>query len=446
MSTLPKGWTMTSLGAICERLVDGSHNPPKGVDVGLPMISARNIQGRNIYFDGCRYLSETDFEAENKRTAIRAGDVLLTIVGSIGRTAVVSEGILPFTLQRSVAVLRSPIATGQYLSYLLESVSVQEQLLANARGNAQKGIYLKELSKVAVPLAPLVEQKRITDKLDAALSRVDAARARLGRVPALLKRFRQAVLAAATSGALTEDWREERGLDEKWERVSVADVADEFSYGTSAKSSKTGLIPVLRMGNIQDGQLDWDDLVFTSNVDEIGKYRLVSGDVLFNRTNSPELVGKTAVFKGECEAIYAGYLIRVRCSSRLLPDFINYCLNSPAGRDYCWRVKSDGVSQSNINAKKLAAFEFDLPSVDEQREIIRRAESLFAIADRVQAQYERTFDRLSKLTPALLAKAFRGELVAQDPDDVPADQLLSGVKAPVKTVRGARKRAGALAN
>lgn len=147
------------------------------------------------------------------------------------------------------------------------------------------------------------------------------------------------------------------------------------------------------------------------------------------------------MFKGEREAIYAGYLIRVRCSDRLLPDFINYCLGSPAGRDYCWRVKSDGVSQSNINAKKLAAFEFDLPSIDEQREIIRRAESLFAIADRVQAQYERAFDRLCKLTPALLAKAFRGELVPQDPDDVPADQLLSGVKAPVKTAPGTRKRA-----
>jgi hypothetical protein len=105
---------------------------------------------------------------------------------------------------------------------------------------------------------------------------------------------------------------------------------------------------VLRMGNIQGGQLDWTDLLYTSDPVEIRKYRLQPGDVLFNRTNSPELVGKTALFKTDRPAIFAGYLIRVRCSDRLVPAYLVYCLNSPAGRDYCWRVKTDGVSQSNI--------------------------------------------------------------------------------------------------
>ncbi|WP_219847150.1 restriction endonuclease subunit S [Burkholderia multivorans] len=230
-------------------------------------------------------------------------------------------------------------------------------------------------------------------------------------------------------------------MSDAWDSVSLADVADDFSYGTSAKSSKVGLVPVLRMGNIQDGSLDWADLVFTSDADEIEKYRLVAGDVLFNRTNSPELVGKTAVFKGEREAIYAGYLIRVRCSNRLNPDFLNYCLGSPAGRNYCWRVKSDGVSQSNINAKKLAAFEFELPSIDEQREIVRRVESLFTLADKIQAQYDQASERLERLTPALLAKAFRGELVPQDTADESAEKLLERVNAlaaSVATKRGRR--------
>jgi type I restriction enzyme, S subunit len=177
-------------------------------------------------------------------------------------------------------------------------------------------------------------------------------------------------------------------------------------------------------GNIQSGRLDWSDLVYTSDLREIAKYRLAPGDVLFNRTNSPELVGKTAVYAGEREAAYAGYLIRVRCSSALKPEYLSYCLGSPAGRDYCWRVKSDGVSQSNINATKLAAFMFPLPTPEEQAEIVRRVESLFAWADRLEARHAAARAHVERLTPALLAKAFRGELVPQDPADEPASELL----------------------
>jgi type I restriction enzyme, S subunit len=104
-------------------------------------------------------------------------------------------------------------------------------------------------------------------------------------------------------------------------------------------------------------------------------------------------------------------------------------LNSPTGRDYCWTVKSDGVSQSNINAKKLGEFEFELPTFEEQAEIVRRVEALFAKADRIEAQYQKARQNADRLTPALLAKAFRGELVPQDPNDEPASALLERVKA-----------------
>lgn len=130
------------------------------------------------------------------------------------------------------------------------------------------------------------------------------------------------------------------------------------------------------MGNIQDGRLDLSDLVYTSDPKEIAKYKLRDGDVLFNRTNSPELVGKTATYRSEVPAIAAGYLIVVRCNARIVPELLTYFLNSPAGRAYCWRVKSDGVSQSNINAKKLAAFEFNLPPLSEQQKIVSKLDAM----------------------------------------------------------------------
>jgi type I restriction enzyme S subunit len=223
--------------------------------------------------------------------------------------------------------------------------------------------------------------------------------------------------------------------------------ASDFSYGSAAKSAPSGNVPVLRMGNIQDGNLDWSDLVYTSDPREIEKYRLTAGDVLFNRTNSPALVGKTAVYRGERPAIYAGYLIRVRCGERLDPEYLAYCLNSSPGRDYCRRVKTDGVSQSNINAKKLAAFEFKLPSMDEQREIVRRIEAAMDWLNIVATEQEKAARLLDHLDQGLLAKAFCGELVPQDPNDETAETLLERIRAArstePKSRRGRRARAAA---
>jgi type I restriction enzyme S subunit len=212
-----------------------------------------------------------------------------------------------------------------------------------------------------------------------------------------------------------------------------------MNYGTSAKSQREGEVPVLRMGNLQGGELDWTELAYTSDLAEIAKYLLDDGDVLFNRTNSPELVGKTAMYRGERPAIYAGYLIRVRCRPSLDPEFLNLSLNSPAARDYCWRVKSDGVSQSNINAKKLAAYPFLLPSVEEQEEIVRCAQELFTLADQLEARLTSARKIVDRLTPALLAKAFRGELVPQDPGDEPASVLLERIRAARQAEAGAGK-------
>jgi type I restriction enzyme S subunit len=145
------------------------------------------------------------------------------------------------------------------------------------------------------------------------------------------------------------------------------------------------------------------------------------------------------MYRGERAAIYAGYLIRVRCRPSLDPEFLNLSLNSPAARDYCWRVKSDGVSQSNINAKKLAAYPFLLPSVEEQEEIVRRAQELFSLADQLEARLTATRRIVDRLTPALLAKAFRGELMPQDPSDEPASELLARIRAARQADAGAGK-------
>src|SRR5579884_2197269 len=260
-----------------------------------------------------------------------------------------------------------------------------------------------------------IEQRRSVAKLEVLLSKIDSCKDRLAKIPIILKRFRQSVLAAACSGRLTADWRDrhpvrqaadvimeavqeelERSarsatqkarlqqifaireendsadLPRGWQFVALHKLCYSFDYGTSAKSHPSGKVPVLRMGNIQGGRIDWTDLAFTSDSHEIEKYLLQSRTVLFNRTNSPELVGKTAIYRGERPAIFAGYLIRINPVPQLDPEYLNLCLNTAYAREFCTRVKSDGVSQSNINAQKLGMFEVPFCSLPEQQEIVRR--------------------------------------------------------------------------
>ncbi len=157
-------------------------------------------------------------------------------------------------------------------------------------------------------------------------------------------------------------------IPEDWKVDPLGVLINQIEYGSSAKSSSRGLVPVLRMGNLQDGQIDWGDLVYTNNDYEISKYELNDGDVLFNRTNSIDLVGKTALYKGIKKAIFAGYLIRVKVDPQCLDArYLNYFLNTPTARKYGLSVVSVGVSQANINGQKLKSYPIPYPAhVEEQ--------------------------------------------------------------------------------
>ena len=187
------------------------------------------------------------------------------------------------------------------------------------------------------------------------------------------------------------------------------------------------------MGNLQGGEIDWGDLAYTSDKDEIEKYNLQPNTVLFNRTNSPELVGKTSIYRGDLPAIFAGYIIRINNVEELDPEYLNYCLNSDYARNYCWKVKTDGVSQSNINAQKLGKFEIPFCSLKEQKEVIGQIKRSFKIVEKIEKLYQENYSDLEQLDRSILAKAFRGELVPQDPSDEPAAVLLERIRAERET-------------
>ncbi|MBE8967567.1 restriction endonuclease subunit S [Nostocales cyanobacterium LEGE 12452] len=208
LSALPQGWIVVPLSEVVDKIIDGSHNPPAKQDSGRPMLSARNIENNRIVFGEFRLLSEEAFEIENRRTQVSPGDVLLTIVGTIGRAAVVPENYEPFTLQRSVAILSPSVTTSKFLMYQLQSPNVQSFFKETAKGTAQKGIYLQALGQTEILVPPLSEQNRVVAKIEELFSELDKGIEYLRTAQEQLKVYRQSVLKYAFEGKLTEQWRE----------------------------------------------------------------------------------------------------------------------------------------------------------------------------------------------------------------------------------------------
>lgn len=216
-------------------------------------------------------------------------------------------------------------------------------------------------------------------------------------------------------------------LPEGWSWARIFSITEELPYGTAKKSSPTGLVAVLRMGNIQSGEIDYSDLVYSSDRDDIVKYTLIKNDLLFNRTNSAEWVGKTAIYRGNMPAIYAGYLIRIR--TFINAEYLNVVMNSGYAKSYCNSVKTDGVNQSNINAQKLGNFLVPIPSFGEQHRISSSIADILPRISIIQDEKDYITDLIQKTKSKILDLAIRGKLVPQNPDDEPASVLLDRIRA-----------------
>ena len=209
-------------------------------------------------------------------------------------------------------------------------------------------------------------------------------------------------------------------------------IAELVEYGTSAKTiASSDGVPVLRMGNLVDGRINWEDLKFLPRTHkEFPRLLLRGGDILFNRTNSPELVGKTAVYtEGSPQASFASYLLRIRTRPAMRPEFLSAYLNSAYGRAWIANVVSQQVGQANVNGTKLRALQVPVPSESEQAILLEQMERRLTIADRTAAEIDIQLARAKRLRQAILKHAFEGKLVPQDPNDEPATELLKRIAA-----------------
>ena len=321
------------------------------------------------------------------------------LVAMYGATAA-QVGILRFeacTNQAVCGILPSKHLIPEYTFYYF--LSQKSNLLAQAVGNAQPNINQAKIKETLIPVPPLDVQRRIVARLDAAFAALDQAQANVERCVELAGE----VWESSVSKEIRAHAKE----------FGVCDLnlrCSRFQYGTSSKSQTEGTTPVLRMGNLQDGYIDWGSLKYTSDNDEISKYSLDVGDVLFNRTNSPEHVGKSALFTEKRDTVHAGYLIRVTPKKEALnSSYLNYFLNCQDTREYGYSVMSSSVNQANINASKLKEYQIPDAPIETQVKSTKLLDGLAECKNEIKEQYQTRLQNLSNLRASLLERAFSGE-------------------------------------
>ncbi len=426
MSGLPFSWVTSPLGAFtidCGQRIPEETEEFKYIDIGSVNRDTKRIEtpqqllGKNA--------------PSRARKHVKAGDVLV----SMTRPNLNAVALVPDELDGQIAstgfdVLRASSGIEhRWVSYLVRTDAFVEAMSELVQGALYPAVRPRDIRGFEAPLAPINEQKRIADKLDAVLARVDACRDRLDRIPAILKRFRQSVLAAATSGKLTEDWR--GGDISSWTHERAADVCAKVQSGGTPKEGFThDGIPFLKVYNIVNQKVAFDYkpqyIAPAIHQGTMSKSKVQPGDVLMNIVGPP--LGKVAIVPDSNPAWNINQAITLfRPSDRISTGWL-YCILC-GGENIAEIVHETrgSAGQTNISLSQCRDFIFPVPSVEEQTEIVRRVDSLFEYADRLEARYTSARAQVEKLTPATLAMAFRGELVPQDPNDEPASVLLQRI-------------------
>lgn len=423
---VPENWVWVRLGAIAEIVTGGtpSKKQPEYYGGNFPFYKPSDLDQGRLTYDASEYLSE---EGKKVSRIIPKNSTAVCCIGSIGKCGyLMCEGTTNQQINSAIPKINSLC-----LYYYLCTENFVQNLLSMASATTIAIVNKSKMESCAFPLPPLSEQQRIVERIEELFAKLDEAKERLQEVADSFAVRKAAILHKAFTGELTKQWRCENGVsDESWEEKTIGEICSSLKYGTSKKSSDDGEVVVLRMGNLQNGEIDWSNLAYTSDEEDIKKYLLKSGDVLFNRTNSPELVGKTSIYRGEMPAIYAGYLIKLDYEKNIVVgDYLNYYLNSSKAKEYYMQVKTDGVSQSNINAKKIGEFEISLPTITEQHEIVRLIDDLLARERAAQQATEQALASIDLMKKSILARAFRGELGTNKASEASALELLKQVLA-----------------
>jgi type I restriction enzyme, S subunit len=482
INKLPNNWVQTRLGKIVQPSKEKT-NPLKVEN--LPYIGLEHINkdtGQLLGYGNSKDVKSTKSKFCN-------GDLLygklrpyLNKVHVVSFEGICSTDILVFHKQ--------PYLSNKFLGLRFLSKDFVEYANQNVNGVQHPRVSFDALSQFNIALPPLNEQKRIVTKIEALQTKSTAAKQQLQQIKPLLDRFRQSVLAAAFRGDLTKTWREQNPdvepaevllerikierrrrweeaelekmkaqgkvpKDDNWKKkykepeaidteglselpdgwcwVNYELITQESQNGLSKRRGTQGqLIPVLRLVDIKNNKIapeETREILLTDN--ELERYLLYTNDLLCIRVNgSEDLVGRIIIFDQDNKWAFCDHFIRYKLVDKLLSvSYVANFFNTQVVRQYIKQYRVSSAGQNTVSQTTLGNIPTPIAPLQEQKEIVRRIESLFKLADAIAQQYQQAETQLETLNQSILAKAFRGELVPQDPNDEPASVLLERIKA-----------------
>ncbi|UPQ82677.1 restriction endonuclease subunit S [Pseudomonas knackmussii] len=458
MSELPIGWVRIPMSQACTIVRGVTYNKTESSDEPLlgyfPILRANNIQAGNLLFSDLVYVPERCVAPDQ---LIKAGDVVVAMSSgskSVVGKAAKAESDWEGSFGAFCGVLRpSNEINPRYFYFFTQSAEYRTRVSELSAGVNINNLKPSHFELIEVAIAPRAEQTRIAAKLDELLAQVDTLKARIDGIPALLKRFRQSVLAAAVSGRLTEEWRARNvgWVDEwspttaqassllpvSWSSKTAGNICGFITKGTTPSKEKMtaghGEVPYIKVYNLTfSGALDFSiDPTFVdinTHSTELKRSIVKPGDVLMNIVGPP--LGKVSIVPTTYPEWNINQAIaRFSAADGISPEYLALCLRTEEVLNHAVSRAKATAGQFNLTLEICRELPLPVPPEEEQTEIVRRVEQLFAFADRLEARVTAAQSRLNHLTQSILAKAFRGELVPQDPNDEPASVLLERIKA-----------------
>jgi type I restriction enzyme S subunit len=497
-SDLPRGWKRIAIDDLAESIQYGHTASATDDPSGPRFLRITDIQGGRVDWDA---VPSCDIESgETAKYLLKSGDLVFARTGATTGKSFLIRDCPPAVFASYLIRLRMRSGVHPGFVYLFfQSANYWRQIEAGKRGIGQPNVNATILGRITMPVAPLLEQRRIVAKIEELFSDLDAGVAALERVRANLKRYRAAVLKAAVEGRLTEEWRTwhpatepaakllERILTErraKWEQdqlrkfketrktppkgwketyqepcepdmdrlgytmrvpdgwavVSAAQVAA-MSLGKMLDREKhqTGTrLPYLRNVNVRWGWVDMSDLKeMFFEPDELDRFGLLPGDVLVCEGGEP---GRAAVWtEANSKMTFQKAIHRVRCSRFLEGKYLVTLLEDYAKSGRLERFFT-GSTIKHFTGETFATLPLPLPPLAEQAEIVAEVDRRLSVAHAAETQVEHALQRAARLRQAILKRAFEGKLVEQDPTDEPAAILMEGIplERPNKTAAAGR--------
>jgi len=423
-NNLPKGWIECLFGDVV-KIQNGYAFPSKDFkrDKGVPLIKQSQLSGDKVDLTNCVFLDESYLRTKPE-FILKKGDVLIGMSGSIGKLCTYDLDIPALQNQRTgkVVLKCTDDINKRFIWHFLTTIELQ--LLEKGKGLGVANVSADDIESLPFLLPPLQEQQRIVEKLDALMARISNSKTRLEKIPTLLKNFRQSVLAAAVSGEGEEEVTE-----------NVCDEIQIGPFGTQLHKHDyiSNGIPLVNPNHIQGGKIvpDLDLTVSKTKYKELTNYHLKVGDVIMGRRG--EMARCALVNEKENGWLCGtGSLFFRPNLKKVHPEYLYWALSSQNTKTFL-EGESKGTTMSNLNLTIVKTIPIILPSLKEQKEIVRKVEELFHFADSIETRYQKAKAWFDKLPQSILAKAFRGELVPQNENDEPASELLKRIQQAKQT-------------